>query len=159
MIHVVRALTFQRLMSLYTGSYNKIINSLRFIVKNDLLTRSDAFIHNLWSLIFNFFFIIKICTIGIFCCTFWKNSPLIISVCVALLVPELEPFISLVGSIFFSILGITIPAVVETISCWDGHLGRGKWRFWKNTTLVIFSLLALIFGSWISISDIIKLYK
>lgn len=72
MIHVVRALTFQRLMSLYTGSYNKIINSLRFIVKNDLLTRSDAFIHNLWSLIFNFFFVIKICTIGIFVVHFGK---------------------------------------------------------------------------------------
>lgn len=93
------------------------------------------------------------------CHTVMRIGISIFTICVALLVPELEPFISLVGSIFFSILGITIPAVVETISCWDGHLGRGKWRFWKNTTLVIFSLLALIFGSWISISDIIKLYK
>ncbi|XP_006562695.1 proton-coupled amino acid transporter-like protein pathetic [Apis mellifera] len=93
------------------------------------------------------------------CHTVMRICISIFTICVALLVPELEPFISLVGSIFFSILGITIPAVVETISCWDGHLGRGKWRFWKNSTLVIFSLLALIFGSWISISDIIKLYK
>lgn len=93
------------------------------------------------------------------CHTIMRICISIFTICVALLVPELEPFISLVGSIFFSILGITIPAVVETISCWDGHLGRGKWRFWKNSTLVIFSLLALIFGSWISISDIIKLYK
>lgn len=93
------------------------------------------------------------------CHTVMRICISIFTICVALLVPELEPFISLVGSIFFSILGITIPAVVETISCWDGHLGRGKWRFWKNSTLLIFSLLALIFGSWISISDIIKLYK
>ncbi|XP_043802069.1 proton-coupled amino acid transporter-like protein pathetic [Apis laboriosa] len=93
------------------------------------------------------------------CHTVMRICISIFTICVALLVPELEPFISLVGSIFFSILGITIPAIVETISCWDGHLGRGKWRFWKNSTLVIFSLLALIFGSWISISDIIKLYK
>ncbi|KOC59052.1 Proton-coupled amino acid transporter 4, partial [Habropoda laboriosa] len=78
---------------------------------------------------------------------------------VALLVPELEPFISLVGSVFFSILGVTIPATVETISCWDGHLGAHKWRLWKNGFLVVFSLLALIFGSWISVTDIIELYR
>ncbi|XP_003694667.1 proton-coupled amino acid transporter-like protein pathetic [Apis florea] len=93
------------------------------------------------------------------CHTLMRICICIFTICVALLVPELEPFISLVGSIFFSILGVTIPAIVETISCWDGHLGRGKWRFWKNSILVIFSLLALIFGSWISITNIIKLYQ
>lgn len=81
------------------------------------------------------------------------------AVFVALLVPELEPFISLVGAIFFSILGITIPAVVETVSCWDGHLGNFNWRVWKNGILIVFSLLALVFGAWISVKDIIELYN
>lgn len=80
-------------------------------------------------------------------------------VIVALAVPELDPFISLVGAIFFSVLGISIPAVVETISCWESHLGTFKWRLWKNSLLLLFSLLALIFGTWISILDIIKLYR
>lgn len=77
----------------------------------------------------------------------------------AIVVPELDPFISLVGAIFFSILGISIPAVVETISCWEGHLGAFKWRLWKNSILVIFSLLALIFGTLTSVQDIIKIYN
>lgn len=77
----------------------------------------------------------------------------------ALAVPDLDPFISLVGAIFFSILGISIPAVVETISCWESHLGTLKWRLWKNSVLVIFSLLALVFGSLVSIQDIIDFYN
>ncbi|EZA61065.1 hypothetical protein DMN91_004723 [Ooceraea biroi] len=83
----------------------------------------------------------------------------LVTVVVALLVPSLEPFISLVGAIFFSILGISIPAIVETVSCWESHLGTFKWRLWKNSLLILFSLLALIFGSWISILDIIEIYK
>ncbi|EGI61589.1 Proton-coupled amino acid transporter 4 [Acromyrmex echinatior] len=80
-----------------------------------------------------------------------------LTVVFALLVPDLDPFISLVGAIFFSILGISIPAVVETISCWESHLGTFNWRLWKNSVLVTFSLLALAFGSWISVQDIINL--
>ncbi|XP_017881279.1 proton-coupled amino acid transporter-like protein pathetic [Ceratina calcarata] len=93
------------------------------------------------------------------CHTMMRVVMVLFTVFVALLVPDLEPFISLVGSVFFSILGVTIPAVVETISCWDGHLGTHYWRLWKNGTLVIFSFLALIFGAWISIVDIINMYQ
>ncbi|KOX75035.1 Proton-coupled amino acid transporter 4 [Melipona quadrifasciata] len=81
------------------------------------------------------------------------------TIALACLIPNLEPFISLIGSVFFSILGVTIPAIIETISCWDGHLGRYKWRLWKNSVLVIFSVLALVFGSWVSILDIIQMYR
>ncbi|XP_077273777.1 proton-coupled amino acid transporter-like protein pathetic [Temnothorax americanus] len=84
---------------------------------------------------------------------------IMLTVAMAVSVPDLDPFISLVGAIFFSILGISIPAVVETISCWESHLGTFKWRLWKNSFLFIFSLLALIFGSWISVQDIIKYYS
>ncbi|XP_076239344.1 proton-coupled amino acid transporter-like protein pathetic isoform X2 [Calliopsis andreniformis] len=93
------------------------------------------------------------------CETLMRICMVMITIVVALLVPDLEPFISLVGAIFFSILGISIPAVVETISCWDGHLGLFKWRLLKNTMLLVFSLFALVFGSWISIIQIIELYK
>ncbi|XP_058802945.1 proton-coupled amino acid transporter-like protein pathetic isoform X2 [Phymastichus coffea] len=81
------------------------------------------------------------------------------TVCVAIIVPTLAPFISLVGSIFFSILGICFPAIIETVSCWDGHLGSGYWRVWKNVFLVLFSLGALVTGTWVSVLDILKLYK
>ena len=76
-----------------------------------------------------------------------------------MLVPDLEPFISLVGAIFFSVLGICIPAIVETVSCWEAHLGVGYWRLWKNVFLFFVAMSALIAGSWISILDIVEIYK
>ncbi|XP_072765915.1 proton-coupled amino acid transporter-like protein pathetic [Anoplolepis gracilipes] len=91
--------------------------------------------------------------------TMMRIGMVMITVIVAVLVPKLDPFISLVGAIFFSILGISIPAVIETISCWENHLGTLKWRLWKNSFLFIFALLALIFGSWISVLDIIEFYS
>ncbi|KAK2589151.1 hypothetical protein KPH14_001969 [Odynerus spinipes] len=83
----------------------------------------------------------------------------LLTVGIAVGVQELEAFISLVGAIFFSILGVSIPAIVETISCWDGHLGTFKWRLIKNSILLIFSMMALGFGTWISIEQIIEAYK
>lgn len=91
--------------------------------------------------------------------TMMRIGMVMITVIVAVAVPKLDPFISLVGAIFFSILGISIPAVIETISCWENHLGTFKWRLWKNSFLLIFALLALGFGSWISVIDIIDYYK
>ncbi|KAL7306929.1 hypothetical protein TKK_0001088 [Trichogramma kaykai] len=82
----------------------------------------------------------------------------LLTVSVAMLVPDLDPFISLVGAVFFSVLGICIPAIIETISCWEAHLGVGYWRLWKNAFLVLVSIFALIAGSWISIEQIIELY-
>lgn len=81
-----------------------------------------------------------------------------LTVVVAIAVPELDPFISLVGAIFFSILGISIPAVIDMISCYESNSGFLNWRLWKDFMLVVFSLLALIFGTWVSLSDIIKIY-
>ncbi|XP_054003935.1 proton-coupled amino acid transporter-like protein pathetic [Hylaeus anthracinus] len=92
------------------------------------------------------------------CETLMRIAMVIFSIIVGLLVPNLEPFISLVGAVFFSVLGISIPAIVETISCWEGHLGKFNWRLWKNGVLLVFSLFALVSGSWVSIRDIIKEY-
>ncbi|XP_014478516.1 PREDICTED: proton-coupled amino acid transporter 1 [Dinoponera quadriceps] len=91
--------------------------------------------------------------------TLMRISMVMLTVGVASAVPKLDPFISLVGAIFFSVLGISIPAAVETVSCWESHLGTFKWRLWKNGLLILFSLLAMIFGTWVSILDIIDLYK
>lgn len=54
--------------------------------------------------------------------------------------------------------GLFVPAVVETISRYPNNLGYANWIFLKNGFLMIFSVLALIAGSYISINDIIKIY-
>ncbi|XP_055598509.1 proton-coupled amino acid transporter-like protein pathetic [Uranotaenia lowii] len=77
---------------------------------------------------------------------------------IGLAVPDLEPFIGLVGAIFFSSLGLLVPCVVETVFLWPGELGRFKWILVKNVIFGAFSIFALVSGAFVSIEDIIKLY-
>lgn len=70
-------------------------------------------------------------------------------------VPDLEPFIGLVGSVFFSILGIFVPSFVETVYKWD-KLGKFNWILVKNTFLMICAILALLTGAYVSLDEIIN---
>lgn len=71
---------------------------------------------------------------------------------VAAAVPNLEPIITLVGSICFSTLGIFIPAVVETILIWeDEPTIWKKVKFSKNLFLACFAMFALVSGTYYSI--------
>lgn len=77
---------------------------------------------------------------------------------VSMAVPKLEPFIGLVGAIFFSILGLFVPSVVQSVFQWP-YTGRFHWSLIKNVVLGSASILALVAGSWVSIEDIIKEYS
>ncbi|XP_058459149.1 proton-coupled amino acid transporter-like protein pathetic [Malaya genurostris] len=76
----------------------------------------------------------------------------------ALAVPNLEPFIGLVGAIFFSSLGLLVPCVVETVFLWPNELGKFKWILVKNVVFGVFAIFALFSGSYVSIEEIIALY-
>lgn len=77
----------------------------------------------------------------------------------AIAVPDLEPFISLVGAVFFSTLGLFVPAFIEIIFLeTNGGHGYLKWKLWKNLIVMLFSVIALISGSFVSIKDIIETY-
>lgn len=78
---------------------------------------------------------------------------------VAAAVPVLDPFIGLVGAVFFSILGLCVPAVVETVFLYPDNYGMGNWILIKNILLIVFSFCALCAGSVVSIHEIIKLYS
>nr|XP_019555078.2 proton-coupled amino acid transporter-like protein pathetic [Aedes albopictus] len=77
---------------------------------------------------------------------------------IALAVPNLEPFIGLVGAVFFSSLGLLVPCVVETVFLWPNELGTFKWILIKNVIFGAFSLFALVSGSYVSIEEIVKMY-
>ncbi|CAG9782024.1 unnamed protein product [Diatraea saccharalis] len=82
----------------------------------------------------------------------------IVTVCIAIAIPNLGPFISLVGAVCLSFLGLIFPAVIETVTYWDrpNGLGRFNWVLWKNTFLISFGVLGFLTGSYVSIIDIIK---
>ncbi|XP_047543441.1 proton-coupled amino acid transporter-like protein CG1139 [Vanessa atalanta] len=80
----------------------------------------------------------------------------LLTLCTAIAIPNLGPFISLVGALCLSFLGLIFPAVIETVTFWDrpNGLGRYNWVLWKNMFLVSFGILGFLTGSYVSILDI-----
>lgn len=77
---------------------------------------------------------------------------------IAAAIPNLNAFIGLIGAIFLSILGLFVPAVVETVFRYP-DFGVGNWILIKNICLMVTAILALITGSYVSIHEIIAIYK
>ncbi|XP_011184166.2 proton-coupled amino acid transporter-like protein pathetic [Zeugodacus cucurbitae] len=88
-----------------------------------------------------------------------RTGIILISGVVATVIPNLEPFISLVGAIFLSLLGFLVPSVCETVYLWPDRLGFWRWKLYKNILLSTFALCALVAGSVASINEIIKIYQ
>lgn len=80
------------------------------------------------------------------------------SVLLAVAVPTIGPFIGLIGAFCFSILGLLIPILIETVTYWDQGFGKFNWVIWKNVIVCFFGIIALVFGSKSAIEDILKLY-
>ncbi|CAH1647834.1 unnamed protein product [Spodoptera littoralis] len=82
---------------------------------------------------------------------------IILTLATAIAIPNLGPFISLVGAVCLSFLGLIFPAVIETVAFWDrpNGLGRFNWVLWKNMFLVCFGILGFLTGAYVSILDII----
>lgn len=82
---------------------------------------------------------------------------IILTLCTAIAIPNLGPFISLVGAVCLSFLGLIFPAVIETVTYWDrpNGLGRFNWVLWKNLFMVSFGILGFLTGAYVSILDII----
>jgi len=83
------------------------------------------------------------------------------TVLIAIALPELEPFISLVGAICFSILGLFVPAIIEMVTFWEepDYWGLLRWRFYKDCLLILLSAFALVSGTYASIPQIIHFYS
>lgn len=78
------------------------------------------------------------------------------AVAVAAAFPNLELVISFVGAVFFSTLGLLIPAVVDTVFRWDLGFGPCNYILWKNILIAIVSLIALFSGAYVSIVGMIE---
>lgn len=87
-----------------------------------------------------------------------RISIIVMTLVIAIVNPHLGPFISLVGAVCLSFLGLIFPAVIETVTYWDrpNGLGRFRWVLWKNVFLICFGILGFLTGSYVSIIDIIN---
>lgn len=80
----------------------------------------------------------------------------ILSVIISILVPHLGGFISLVGAVCLSTLGLIFPAIIEQITFQDDtKSGLQDWRLWKNLFLIAFGVIGFFTGSYVSIREII----
>ncbi|XP_066602503.1 proton-coupled amino acid transporter-like protein pathetic isoform X2 [Prorops nasuta] len=77
---------------------------------------------------------------------------------VAIAIPNLGPFISLVGAVCLSTLGLMFPSVIELVTVWeqDNGLGRFNWILWKNIAIICFGVLGFVTGSYVSIQEILN---
>ncbi|XP_058803940.1 proton-coupled amino acid transporter-like protein CG1139 isoform X2 [Phymastichus coffea] len=74
----------------------------------------------------------------------------------AIAIPNLGPFISLVGALCLSTLGLMFPSVIELVTVWEQErgLGRFKWKLWKNIMIISFGVLGLLTGTYTSLCEI-----
>lgn len=55
-----------------------------------------------------------------------------------------------------SALGIAFPAIIEICVMWPDKLGPGKVFLVKNILLIIFGVIGLIVGTYVSLVDIVN---
>lgn len=80
------------------------------------------------------------------------------AVLLAVAVPTIGPFVELVGAFGFSLIGLLIPAFIETLTYYDRGYGKFKWRIWKNGLIAIVGMMAFVLGTIGALHDISKLY-
>ncbi|XP_018325187.1 proton-coupled amino acid transporter-like protein pathetic isoform X2 [Agrilus planipennis] len=77
------------------------------------------------------------------------------TVVIAVAIPNLGGFISLVGAVCLSTLGLIFPAIVDLVTFYEEPgLGRFNWRLWRNGFLIVFGLIGFLTGSYVSIQEI-----
>ncbi|ENN75522.1 proton-coupled amino acid transporter-like protein pathetic [Dendroctonus ponderosae] len=88
-----------------------------------------------------------------------RTAMVIICVAIAIAVPTIIPFVSLIGAFCFSILGLIVPVGIEIITFWGKGFGAYNWKIVKDAVVVVVAILAFIFGSKMAIQDIVELYR
>lgn len=77
-------------------------------------------------------------------------------VLVAVIVPDIGPFVSLIGALCFSFLGILFPVIIEMVTYWE-KISVVKLLL-RNLFVLFFGLMALCFGTYTSMLEIISIY-
>lgn len=76
-----------------------------------------------------------------------RGGTCIFAIYVGIIVPNLGAIIQFVGAIFFSTLGLFVPAVIDIVVKWEDGFGFMGWILIKNILIMSFSIFALIAGS------------
>jgi hypothetical protein len=86
-----------------------------------------------------------------------KTSLLILTFVLAILIPRIDLFISLIGAIASSTLALIIPPLLDLVMFWP-ESNFSKIKLFKNVAFIIFGIGIFGFGSFFSIKDIINYF-
>nr|CAH7758172.1 unnamed protein product [Callosobruchus chinensis] len=77
----------------------------------------------------------------------------------AVAAPFIVPFVSILGALCFSVLGIMLPIILYRLIYWEEGFGKFYWKAVKDILVLIFGVAALIFGTASSVEDVIRVFK
>lgn len=87
-----------------------------------------------------------------------RTSLISVSVLLAVAVPTIGPFVSLIGAFCFSIINLLFPVVIEIFTYWHDGFGKYSWIIVKNVFIFCVGIIAVVIGTKEAISDIVNLY-
>ncbi|KAJ8959322.1 hypothetical protein NQ318_022008 [Aromia moschata] len=80
--------------------------------------------------------------------------------CLAIAVPYIDLFISLIGALCLSALGLAFPAIIDTSTYWYSSKGCRRYLIlFKNFCIVIFAIFGLIVGTSTSLEKIVEKFS
>lgn len=80
-------------------------------------------------------------------------------VCVALVVPQLNLFISLIGALCSTSLAFVIPIIIDFVTRTQVPKGLGTWIYLKNIVILTIAILGIVTGTYQSVVEIIREFK
>ena len=88
----------------------------------------------------------------------FRCALVLVTYCLAIGIPKLNLFISLVGAIACSTLALIIPPILDFMLFWRSSKHK-VYMFTKNVLILLFGIYIFVTGTLVSIDDIIKYYQ
>uniref|UniRef100_W8BB83 Proton-coupled amino acid transporter 1 n=1 Tax=Ceratitis capitata TaxID=7213 RepID=W8BB83_CERCA len=85
----------------------------------------------------------------------FRTVMVVLTLCIAELVPALGLFMSLIGALCSTALALVFPPMIELLIKRDDNKGPGVWLFTKNIVILILALLGFSTGTYESLSQIV----
>ncbi|XP_067639712.1 proton-coupled amino acid transporter 1 isoform X2 [Eurosta solidaginis] len=85
----------------------------------------------------------------------FRTIMVVLTLCIAELVPALGYFMSLIGALCSTALALVFPPMIELLIKRDDNKGPGVWLFTKNIFILLLALLGFSTGTYESLSQIV----
>ncbi|XP_036319994.1 proton-coupled amino acid transporter 1-like [Rhagoletis pomonella] len=85
----------------------------------------------------------------------FRTIMVVLTLCIAELVPALGLFMSLIGSLCSTALALVFPPMIELLMKRDDNKGPGVWLFTKNILILVLALMGFSTGTYESLSQIV----